>query len=264
MDNAGSAKEAEEWINKLETFLDIAKLNPSPSSAEKHSFVSLNFPKQCQSAINLLPLHGLTYQPLYKLLDGFRTDLQFHGATGAQETRMPIVSSEDLVEYGLRVAGTIGELVLDLANYHHTGSSGSITGLDHLKASAREMGVALQTINIARDVVVDAAIGRVYIPTDWLREEGISFQDVLQNPEDPALLKLRSRLLATAFVLYENNRASLERLPADVRGPMRVAIESYVEIGRVLMTDGFHVKQGRATVPRLRRIRVAWRALRGY
>jgi 15-cis-phytoene synthase/lycopene beta-cyclase len=42
---------------------------------------------------------------------------------------------------------------------------------------------------------------------------------------------------------------------------MRVAVESYMEIGRVLREDGYTVKEGKATVPKMRRMRVAWNAL---
>jgi len=40
-----------------------------------------------------------------------------------------------------------------------------------------------------------------------------------------------------------------------------VAVESYMEIGRVLLQGDYQVKAGRATVPKLQRIKVAWRAL---
>ena len=42
---------------------------------------------------------------------------------------------------------------------------------------------------------------------------------------------------------------------------MRVAVESYMEIGRVLRQEDYEVKAGRATVPKLKRVRVAWQAL---
>ncbi|EHK97460.1 putative Bifunctional lycopene cyclase/phytoene synthase [Glarea lozoyensis 74030] len=45
---------------------------------------------------------------------------------------------------------------------------------------------------------------------------------------------------------------------------MRVAVECYMEIGRVLRGKGYVVKRGRATVPILRRLRVAWGALGEY
>ena len=55
---------------------------------------------------------------------------------------------------------------------------------------------------------------------------------------------------------------AIEELPDEARGPMRVAVESYMEIGRVIREEGFRVREGRATVPKRRRIMVAWKALR--
>lgn len=123
------------------------------------------------------------------------------------------------------------------------------------------MGIALQYVNIARDIIRDAAIGRVYIPTTWLKEFGLTPQDVLARPSSLKIDALRERLLKKAFGEYKEAYSALARLPVDARAPMRVAIESYMEIGRVLREAGYVVKEGKATVPKLRRIKVAWKAL---
>ena len=49
------------------------------------------------------------------------------------------------------------------------------------------------------------------------------------------------------------------KLPHPARAPMRVAVESYMQIGRELQTPGYKVKAGRATVPVGKRLWVAWR-----
>lgn len=123
------------------------------------------------------------------------------------------------------------------------------------------MGIALQYVNISRDIAKDAAIGRVYLPTSWLKEHGLTPQDVLENPDGPVIEKLRGRLLEKAFALYEDAQSAMSQLPVDARAPMRVAVESYMEIGRVLRERGYKVKEGQATVPKLRRLKVAWRVL---
>ena len=119
----------------------------------------------------------------------------------------------------------------------------------------------MQYVNIARDVATDAAIGRVYIPTSWLKEVGLNPQDVLKKPGDSLIEKLRGRLLDKAFGIYKEAQPALAQLPYDARAPMRVAVESYMEIGKVLREKGYKVKEGKATVPKLRRLKVAWKAL---
>ncbi|XMA14817.1 hypothetical protein WAI453_007608 [Rhynchosporium graminicola] len=123
------------------------------------------------------------------------------------------------------------------------------------------MGVALQYINIARDIATDAAIGRVYLPTSWLKSQGLIPQNILENPDRSGIEKLRGTLLDKAFGVYREANSAISQLPVDARAPMRVAVESYMEIGRVLTEKGHKVKEGKATVPKIRRLKVAWKAL---
>ena len=64
-----------------------------------------------------------------------------------------------------------------------------------------------------------------------------------------------------AFEVYTKAQPALAQLPYDARAPMRVVVESYMEIGRVLREKGYKVKEGKATVPKIRRLKVAWKAL---
>lgn len=126
------------------------------------------------------------------------------------------------------------------------------------------MGHALQYVNIARDIAVDADMERVYLPANWLKEEGVTPRDIIKAPRQAVVDKLRERLLHAAFREYARSRTNMNMLPDDVRGPMIVAVESYMEIGRVLrekksMQSSKNPK--RATVPRSRRLWVAWKVL---
>ena len=94
-----------------------------------------------------------------------------------------------------------------------------------------------------------------------MKEVGITYDSVLENPNGPEIEDLRSKLLGKAFALYKKARGAIEELPVEARGPIRVAVESYMEIGRVLRQKGYLVKAGRATVPKWRRLRVAWKTL---
>lgn len=123
------------------------------------------------------------------------------------------------------------------------------------------MGIALQYVNIARDIAVDAKIHRVYLPTTWLQDEGLTPEDVIKDPANTKVIALRNKLLDEADLIYYEARGAIEELPSEARAPMRVAVESYMEIGRVLREGTHKVQSGRATVPKLRRIEVAWRAL---
>lgn len=228
---------------------------------DTQSYITANFPESIQSALRLLPTHLLPYGPLYDLLEGFKTDLEFHENNFSKDLRtFPIANEHDLEVYAAQVAGTVAELCLELVFFH---SKSAITSVqkENLVLSGGRMGIALQYINIARDIAIDANIGRVYLPTSWLKKEDLTPQDVLDKPDSPSIEKLRGKLLDKAFGVYKEARLAMAQLPNEARAPMRVAVESYMEIGRVLREKEYQVKQGRATVPKLRRLKVAWRAL---
>lgn len=223
---------------------------------ELELYVSNNFPKEMQSALLLLPTPLLSSQPLYDLLEGFKTDLEF----SEEPARFPIATEKDLELYAARVAGTVAEMCLELV-FHHSYSHNTAAKREELIKAGGRMGIALQYVNIARDIARDAVIKRVYLPNTWLKEKELSATDVVKQPSGPKIETLREDLLEKAFAEYKDAHSALARLPRDARAPMRVAIESYMEIGRVLQEKGYKVKEGKATVPKLRRIRVAWNAM---
>ncbi|KAL6712541.1 hypothetical protein ACN47E_000418 [Coniothyrium glycines] len=252
VDNASSAKEARDWIAKLQQFLrNVYGDSEAKKSVSDH--VRANFPADTQSALLQLPTSKISAEPLQDLLRGFETDLEFN-------TSQPIKTAEDLRLYSERVAGTVAQMCIELI-FHLYPSSLSEKEKRNVVAAGNDMGVALQYVNIARDISVDAKIGRVYLPLDWLKEVDVSNAEILKQPDGPRIEVLRRRLLDKAFALYETTKSAIAQLPPEASGPIRVAVESYMEIGRTLRQDGYVVKAGRATVPKWRRIMVAWKTL---
>lgn len=253
VDNAASAEDAKKWIAKLQKFLDLAYRDTEKPGSSIEPFVMDNFPVDTRSALLQLPCARLSREPLQDLLRGFDMDLAF-------DTEPPIRTEADLEVYAQRVAGTVAQMCNELIfQIYHT--SKSPNEQQSIIQAGNRMGIALQYVNIARDIAVDAKIGRVYIPTTWLKDAGNAYDSVLRAPQGSDIEALRSRLLDKAFALYEEARGAIEELPVEARGPIRVAVESYMEIGRVLRQRGYVVKAGRATVPTWRRLGVAWKTL---
>jgi 15-cis-phytoene synthase/lycopene beta-cyclase len=252
VDNAATAEEAKDWISKLHNFLDYAYSN-SKSGNSSPEAVYADFPLNTRSALVQLPASRLPRQPLQDLLHGFEMDLAFN-------TSSPIKTESDLQLYAERVAGTVAQMCIELIFNLYPSNMTSSEQRKVVDAGNR-VGIALQYVNIARDIAVDAYIGRVYLPLDWLREAGLTYDQALSHPNDAQMESLRTRLLDNAFSLYEGARGAIESLPVEARGPIRVAVESYMEIGRTLRQKGYTVKAGRATVPKWRRIVVAWKTL---
>lgn len=257
VDEASSTEEARHWIAKLNDYLDISYgKHPLIKPQQMAEFVGSTFPTSAQQTLKLLPTSYLSPEPFYDLTKGFETDLHF----SSPNNPFPIKDESALRIYGSRVAGTVAESCLELV-FHHTKANVQQSLRREIVQAGGRMGIALQYVNIARDISVDASNGRVYLPTAWLKEESLVPEDIIKDPTSSKAEALRQRLLDSAFVIYDEAKGAIEQLPMEARGPMRVAVESYVEIGRVLREPGYSIKAGRATVPKSRRLRVAWHAL---
>ena len=277
IDNASSTADAQQWVKRLKAYLDLsygkavqdAKGNiVETTDANRGSatlYVVQNFPPDCQLTLLLLPTKRLDKEPLYELLKGFEMDLTFTTSTPAG----PIKSEYDLDQYGARVAGTVALLCIQLVLFYHPGHSEAKR--KRLMTAGHNMGIALQYTNIARDLAVDAIDGRCYVPPAWLKKEKLTPESFIRGltaskAEEFFAKKveiIRMRLLDRSFGFYNGSIDAVEELPSPARAPMRVAVESYMQIAREMRRPGFKVKAGRATVPVWKRLWVAWRTLLG-
>ena len=171
------------------------------------------------------------------LLDGFAWDLD-----GRRYATLA-----ELDAYGARVAGTVGAMMAVIM-----GARDPV-----VLARACDLGVAMQVTNIARDVGEDARRGRLYLPLQWLAEEGIDADAWLAAPGfTPAIGRVVERLLAHADVLYERAAAGIAALPLGCRPAMHAARLLYREIGHEVRRRGLDSVSGRAVVPWSRKSRL--------
>ncbi|PYH44064.1 terpenoid synthase [Aspergillus saccharolyticus JOP 1030-1] len=270
IDEAHDANEARYWIEECRRCLDARtseKAGPHAVDASERSNSSSSCSDSSRKkvllhgAVDALPLARLRVRPLYDLLTGFEMDLAFTTSPADKPPVFPITTEHELDHYATCVASTVAELVLDLVHhYHHDPQTYDRTAMAH---AGREMGKALQCVNIARDIHRDATIGRVYIPTEWLVEAGLTPRDILEVPSSPAAYAMQAKLLAKAEGLYAGVRAAIEDLPGAVRGPVRTTVESYMEIARYLREKRGESLEGpqKLRLSLGRRVRVAWRAM---
>jgi phytoene synthase len=102
-------------------------------------------------------------------------NLLLEGASWDVE-RSRYASWEDLREYCRRVAGTIG--VACTAVYGPADP-------ERARPLAETLGVALQQINIMRDVAEDWSLGRIYLPQDELARFGVTEADIADGRIGP-------------------------------------------------------------------------------
>ncbi len=141
-------------------------------------------------------------------------------AWDAMERRYATLS--DLRAYSARVASAVGAMMCVLMRVREA---------DAL-ARACDLGVAMQLTNIARDVGEDAREGRLYLPTDWLIDEGLDVEGFLEKPEmTMALRRVIKRLLREADALYVRSEAGVSALPLSSRPGIFAARYIYAGIG---------------------------------
>lgn len=152
---------------------------------------------------------------------------------------------EQLHAYCARVAGSVGAMMALVMGVRGTSAL----------ARACELGNAMQLTNIARDVGEDALRGRIYLPLDWLRGEGIDPQAWLRNPEFSApLARVTGRLLLEADRLYQLGSSGIATLPRDCRGAILAAAMIYAEIGNVISARAMDSVNQRAVVGSARKL----------
>lgn len=127
-------------------------------------------------------------------------------AWDAMERRYATLS--DLRAYSARVASAVGAMMCVLMR---------VRNADAL-ARACDLGVAMQLTNITRDVGEDAREGRLYLPTDWMTDEGLDVDTFLRTPDMSApLRRVIARLLREADALYIRSESGVAALPLSAR-----------------------------------------------
>lgn len=164
-----------------------------------------------------------------ELLDGFAMDV----AARRYETL------EDTLDYCWHVAGVVGvmmALVMGVAP----------DDLATLRR-AQDLGLAFQLTNIARDVVEDAANGRIYLPAAWLAEAGVPEAEIADPAHRQPLFQVTERLLAAAEPYYDSALAGLPSLSFRSAWAIAAARGVYRQIGVVVRQRGARAWDERAS-----------------
>ena len=156
----------------------------------------------------------------YDVIEGFALD------AAAWRPR----KESDLLKYCYHVAGAVGRMMAIVMGV----SPDDEETLDR----ATDLGLAFQLANIARDLSEDDAVGRCYLPLDWLVEADIP-------PGEHMRPHYRSRIADMAWWLadmaedYENSaRVGAAKLPFRARWAVLAAAGIYGDIAREVAKRG--------------------------
>lgn len=150
-----------------------------------------------------------------------------------------------VLDYSARVAAAVGAMMCVLMRARDA---------DTL-ARACDLGLAMQLTNIARDVGEDARAGRIYLPTDWLAEAGMTPEGFLADPAaTPEVRAMVARLLDQAAALYARSGAGVAVLPVACRPGIEAARRIYGAIAAEIARAGHDSITRRAHTTRARKI----------
>ena len=155
--------------------------------------------------------YSLRVEDFFAVIDGMDMDV-------AEDIRGPDLVKLDL--YCDRVASAVGRL------------STKVFGMDDspgLKL-AHSLGRALQLTNILRDLDEDAAMGRLYLPYEFLNDAGVDGSDPIAAIADPAVDRACRRLASLAREHYTAAEKILYARPAGLLRAPNLMRAVYSEI----------------------------------
>lgn len=184
---------------------------------------------------------GMPSQHPFDLLRGFQMDVE----------QRSYDTLEDTLRYSYHVAGVVGVMMAIVMGVDPRD--------DGTLDRASDLGIAFQLTNICRDVIDDAAIGRIYVPGDWLQEEGVAADPAAVRAEEnrEAVWRVAVRLLAEADKYYRSSGPGVRRLPIRAGFAVAAARGVYRDIGRVIRVRGPRVWDRRARTSRRRKLALA-------
>jgi squalene synthase HpnD len=176
---------------------------------------------------------ALKREDFHAIIDGMEMDV-------VADIRAP--DHATLERYCDRVASAVGRL------------SVRVFGMEDRDgvALAHHLGRALQLTNILRDLDEDAAFGRLYLPSEALRNAGITATDPATVLASPALGKVCARLVESARAHFAQAGEIMARSPRrTVRAP-RIMGEAYRLILDSLVDRGWSPPRRSIHLPRAR------------
>jgi phytoene synthase len=241
----GWCRYCDDQVDQANTTTDRSELAARLKALKENTVAAFSFTPQREPVFVALQYiahrYGIPSHYALELIEGMAMDVRATRYTNLKE----------LLVYCYRVAGTVGLMMAHVMGLRDEAA------LKH----AADLGIAMQLTNIARDIVEDASMGRVYLPGAWLDEAQIVPEEIaaLKNRHKLAMLTLR--LLREADRYYRSGDAGLWHLSFRSACAVAAARNVYAEIGALLLQKGARAWDERTYVTGARKVRVVWRGI---
>lgn len=173
-----------------------------------------------------------------EILQGIAMDLQYHGYE----------KFDDLKVYCHCVASCVGLLSAEIFGYENSQT------LEY----ARNLGMAMQLVNIIRDVGEDTSLGRVYIPEDELRQFNLSPNDILKKQYSENFVRLMQFQANRAKDYYQKAMNALPDVDRKTQISGIIMAEIYFALLKEIEKTKFKVLNQRIGLTPLRKFWIAW------
>jgi len=177
---------------------------------------------------------GIPRGPMDALVEGVAMDLD--------TTRYPDWAA--LKTYCDRVAGAVGVLSLHVFGFRDPAAVGH----------AEDLGVAMQVVNIMRDVQEDSLRDRIYLPADEMAAHGVTEADIMADRMTPGMRHLMEAQAARAGEYFASGHMLLPMLDLRARMCVQMLAALYEDILARLAARDFDVTRGRVSLPGRRKL----------
>ena len=201
---------AEEWRNR--SLVGAPQANDPVSIAWSHARQTFNIPV------------GYAHQ----LIDGVALDL----------VKQRYMNFDELAEYCYGVASTVGLMSMCIVGYRDQ------EAVPH----AIKLGVALQMINILRDIAEDYRMGRVYLPQDEMRAFKVSELHIRDGINDDNWQSFMKFQIQRVRELYNESWKGVNYLNSSGRMAIAAALLFYKGILNKIEQNNYDVFTQRAAV----------------
>jgi len=186
-------------------------------------------PERAAFLVEPVKRYGLRRVDFLTVIDGMDMDVE-------EDIVAPSLETLDL--YCERVASAVGRLSI------------KVFGMDEAAGFelAHELGRALQLTNILRDIDEDAAIGRLYLPREYLELSGVTTRDPMAAIADPKIDAVCRLLARDAHGRYAKAAAVLAKKPKGRVATPRLMGAVYGEILRQTEAVGWKPPRTRVSL----------------
>jgi len=234
VDQVGKSADAGEMAARLKALKENTAAAFSFAPQREPVFIALQY---------IVHRYGIPSHYALELIEGMAMDVR-----GTHYTTL-----KELLLYCYRVAGTVGLMMAHVMGLRDE------RALKH----AADLGIAMQLTNIARDIIEDAAMGRIYLPHRWLDEAQIKPEEIAAPANREKLALLTQRLLRETERYYRSGDDGLWDLSFRSACAVAAARNVYSEIGALLLRKGARAWDERTYVTGARKIRVVVAAILG-